>query len=405
MLTVTPTNGTAVNATYDALGRMVEQQRGSTYTQILYSPVGKTALMNGSTLIKAFVPLPGGGTAIYNSSGLAYYRHPDWLGSSRLSSTATAPTSMYSSQAYAPFGEQYATSGAADPSFTGQNSDTVSSLYDFTFREQSMNQGRWISPDPLGMGAVNPTNPQTWNRYAYVANKPLGNVDPLGLYQPYPGQCDNPEGDACGGGGGGSDTSNCPAEYPSCGGYYLNGGLQISPGTASWLLGIGAAFNFGSTPYFGFNNGYAYFLVATADGAGYYYPEVDYGTAAFELGLPTDVDEMIDGDPEDDCSGAMARISPAAMFSPFRYGQKSTNGSKSCAANNVTPTPTPQQPQGNSWSHPFTPPTCHQWTLWAASDAAIAAVTSGGGKWWNPVSGTFTISAGIEGLMAAYVCQ
>ncbi len=215
MATVTPTNGTAVNATYDALGRMVEQQRGSTYTQILYSPVGKTALMNGSTLIKAFVPLPGGGTAIYNSSGLAYYRHPDWLGSSRLSSTqpqsSGQSSAMYSSTAYAPFGEQYATSGAADPSFTGQNSDTVSSLYDFTFREQSMNQGRWISPDPAGTAAVNPTNPQTWNRYAYVATNPLSYVDSLGLYQPFPGQCDNPEGDACGGGGGGMGGYFCDA--------------------------------------------------------------------------------------------------------------------------------------------------------------------------------------------------
>jgi RHS repeat-associated protein len=169
----------SITLVYDALGRMVEQQNGSTYTQMLYSPVGKTAIMNGQTLSKAFVGLPGGGTAIYKSSGLAYYRHADWLGSSRL--TSTVSQTVYSDSAYAPFGEQYAVSGTADPSFTGQDSDTVSSLYDFTFREQSPSQGRWISPDPAGMKSARPLNPQSWNRYAYVNNNPLALVDPKGL--------------------------------------------------------------------------------------------------------------------------------------------------------------------------------------------------------------------------------
>ena len=75
----------------------------------------------------------------------------------------------------------WATSGTGDASFTGQNSDTVSSFYDFTFRRFSPSQGRWISPDPAGLAAVDPTNPQTWNRYAYVANNPLSFIDPLGL--------------------------------------------------------------------------------------------------------------------------------------------------------------------------------------------------------------------------------
>jgi len=168
-----------INLTYDALGRMVEQQNGSAYTQILYSPAGKAALMSGQTLNKAFINLPGGGTAIYNSTGLAYYRHSDWLGSSRL--TSTAGRGVYSITAYGPYGEQYAASGTSDPSFTGENSDTVPSLYDFLYRENSPSQGRWISPDPAGLGVVDPTNPQTWNRYAYALNNPLSNIDPTGL--------------------------------------------------------------------------------------------------------------------------------------------------------------------------------------------------------------------------------
>jgi RHS repeat-associated protein len=89
--------------------------------------------------------------------------------------------------AYAPFGEGYA-GGQAYVQFTSYgNQWTVSdgensggSLDDFTYRRYSPGQGRWISPDPAGLGAVDPSNPQSWNRYAYVLNNPLGGTDPLG---------------------------------------------------------------------------------------------------------------------------------------------------------------------------------------------------------------------------------
>src|SRR5439155_9473943 len=90
----------------------------------------------------------------------------------------------YYTGAYAPFGENYKEFGTTDRSFTGQNQDTVAGaapLYDFMFRENTPNQGRWISPDPAGLAAVSMTNPQSWNRYAYVANRPLTAIDPLGL--------------------------------------------------------------------------------------------------------------------------------------------------------------------------------------------------------------------------------
>jgi RHS repeat-associated protein len=172
-----------IGLTFDAFDRMVEQNRSGTYTEIVYSPTGgKLALMGGTggqTLQKAFIPLPGQDTAVYTSSGLDHYRHSDWLGSARLTSSSSQADTP-STVAYAPFGESYAQSGTADLSFTGQNADTVSTDYDFLLREYS-NEGRWPSPDPAGIAAASTVNPQTFNRYAYVANNPLDLVDPLGL--------------------------------------------------------------------------------------------------------------------------------------------------------------------------------------------------------------------------------
>src|ERR1700722_1853778 len=172
---------TTIGLTYDALGRMVEQNKSGTYYQIAYAPTGaKFAIMNGSTLQKAFVPLTGGSQAVYTSSGLVYYRHPDWVGSSRF---ASAPTrTMYYDGAYAPFGEPYAQTGTADLSFTGMNQDTVANLYDFPAREYNSIHGRWPSPDPAGSSSVNTSDPQTWNRYTYTRNSPLHLNDPTGMY-------------------------------------------------------------------------------------------------------------------------------------------------------------------------------------------------------------------------------
>jgi RHS repeat-associated protein len=221
MLTVTD-GSTTVTATYDALGRMVENNAGGTYSEFVYGPTGvKLAKVNGTALIRAFVALPGGAKAIYGSSGtVAYYRHSDWLGSSRLSSTQSQ--GLYSSTSYAPFGEQYATASTADASFTGQDQDTVSTLYDFLARRQSPSQGRWISPDPAGRSAVIFANPQSWNRYSYVMNNPLALTDPAGLsvrhhHHPHTmddgddgddDTCDMPGEDTCGDDGDdGSDDS------------------------------------------------------------------------------------------------------------------------------------------------------------------------------------------------------
>jgi RHS repeat-associated protein len=182
--------------TYDALNRRVEQYNGSAYTEIVYGPAGnKLALMNGQAVSKVFAQLSGGATAVYNSSGLQYYRHPDWLGSSRVASTPGR--TVYYDGAYAPFGENYAETGTTDRNFTGQNQDMAPDLYDFRYREYHPVQGRWVSPDPAGLAAANPTNPQSWNRYAYVLNNPLSNTDLLGLVYCAPDDSGDPDTTQC----------------------------------------------------------------------------------------------------------------------------------------------------------------------------------------------------------------
>src|SRR5260370_10668820 len=163
----------AVSVSYDALGRMVEQNRSSVYTQIVYAPTGrKLALMSGATLQKAMLPLIGGAHAVYNSSGLLYYAHPDLLGSIRLATTPSR--TMYFDTAYAPFAETYASAVGTnlDPAYTGQmndtahRQDTAAGLYDFPAGEYSI-QVRWPNPDPLGVGAPLPNDPHPQIRYAY----------------------------------------------------------------------------------------------------------------------------------------------------------------------------------------------------------------------------------------------
>jgi RHS repeat-associated protein len=173
-----------ITLTYDALDREVEFATSSAHVQILYTPIGKLGTMSGQSVKAIRIPLPGGSTvALYGAGGASIdILHSDWLGSSRLA-TAYGARDMVYDTGYAPYGENYASAGSATANldFTGQFQDTMSGLDDFLNREYDPVQGRWISPDPSGLNAADPSNPQSWNRYAYVLNNPLANYDPDGL--------------------------------------------------------------------------------------------------------------------------------------------------------------------------------------------------------------------------------
>jgi RHS repeat-associated protein len=164
---------------YDAFGRIVEQGVNGTYLLIMYTPAGRTAVLNTNLVTQnATFPLPGGATLYEagSSGSTQYFWHRDWLGSVRVASSVASRT-FYFDRAFAPYGESYANFGnTGNLSFTGDMQDlsTLSppGLSDTPNRELSSSQGRWMSPDPGRSG---------WNLYAYGTN-PNSSIDPSGLW-------------------------------------------------------------------------------------------------------------------------------------------------------------------------------------------------------------------------------
>jgi len=64
-----------------------------------------------------------------------------------------------------------------DPRFTGQEYDIETGLYFYKSRYYNPALGRFIQPDSI---VSDPTDPQSYNRYAYVRNNPLKYTDPSG---------------------------------------------------------------------------------------------------------------------------------------------------------------------------------------------------------------------------------
>jgi RHS repeat-associated protein len=82
-------------------------------------------------------------------------------------------------QDHLPFGDEGGTSGTSEKHrFTQYERDSETGSDYAINRQHSNSTGRFTRPDPMG-GTI--ANPQSLNRYSYVANDPVNSVDPLGL--------------------------------------------------------------------------------------------------------------------------------------------------------------------------------------------------------------------------------
>jgi RHS repeat-associated protein len=181
-------SGTTATYVYDAIGQRAQATTTHAYNYI-YDQSGRaiTQLYSGGWVWSELYA--GSKHVATYASGLTFFDLQDLVSSERVKMTQNGAS--YESTASLPFGDDVTqwgneVGGAGSARFTGDLHDSESNLEHTLFRQYSSTQGRWLSPDPSGMAAADPTNPQTWNRYAYVGNSPLNNIDPLGLLPPPP---------------------------------------------------------------------------------------------------------------------------------------------------------------------------------------------------------------------------
>jgi len=169
-------NGQAIVSVYDAFGNLAEE----------YSPP--------TTWSKDFVPFNGQTVAIENAKAnpcTTCYLSYDYLGTPRLVTDQNA--NVMGRYDYLLFGDEIPGGVAGRSSqfgpyvdnvnqkFTGHYRDTETLNDFFNARYYTAPLVRFLFADPASLAAVDPTDPQTWNAYAYVRNNPLVLVDPSGL--------------------------------------------------------------------------------------------------------------------------------------------------------------------------------------------------------------------------------
>lgn len=109
------------------------------------------------------------------------YHHPDRLGTRLLTNASNTSAQEQTTLPYGTALDAEST-GASNRRFTSYDRNPTTQVDYAVNRHYDSGQGRFTQVDPVGMSAVNLSDPQSLNLYAYVGNDPINRVDADGLF-------------------------------------------------------------------------------------------------------------------------------------------------------------------------------------------------------------------------------
>ena len=160
---------------YDTSGRRMESIESGTTTFYAYLGTMTVYQVTSGTSTDHIL---AGQLRIGTVSGkTGSYYHEDALGSTRLVTSMTKQTVLFA-DSYQPFGLDSGTpTGTVVYKFTGEPYSSTTGLYYYLHRWYDPAIGRFLSPDPVH-GKL--SNPQSFNLYIYVLDRPTILTDPSG---------------------------------------------------------------------------------------------------------------------------------------------------------------------------------------------------------------------------------
>ncbi len=171
----------AVDSVFDAGGQRVGTQVAGSLTSVLvYDAMGKLLAEYNSTTFQGgtqyiFNDHQNSPRTITSASGTVVARH-DYLpfGDDVLNSVGMRTS-----------GQGYGGVEAARQKYAGMETNEATAMSHTLWRQYDALSGRWTAPDPY-RGSMSIQSPQSLNRYSYVDNDPINQVDPSGLMPKLP---------------------------------------------------------------------------------------------------------------------------------------------------------------------------------------------------------------------------